>query len=119
MNRSRCYQILIVLLFVILSVEFCFGEVVIRVFNDKTGKFEDFVMTPELQKKYDRQEREMRKEMRKEMPKETPETNPPTQTTQPVIIPLQEGPQWQIRGDKPPRGITPIAPYGAPFTPPK
>ncbi len=101
MNRFNYVQIFIIFLLVIVSVEFCYAEVVIRVFNSKTGKFENFEMTPELRAKYDRQEAERTRQMMENPPSPSSSQNeaisPP-----PVILltPSEEGsqqdqPQWQ------------------------
>ncbi len=55
MNRFRLSQVLISILFIILSGVSCFA-VELRVWNEKTKKFETFEMTQELKDKMDRQE---------------------------------------------------------------
>ena len=56
MNHTRCGQVLIILLFIVVSIGFCLAEVEIRVWNEKTKKFETLEMTPELREKMERQE---------------------------------------------------------------
>jgi hypothetical protein len=56
MKHTRCGQVLIILLFIIVSIGFCLAEVEIRVWNEKTKKFETLEMTPELRGKMERQE---------------------------------------------------------------
>ena len=56
MNHTRCGQVLIILLSIVVSVGFCLAEVEIRVWNEKTKKFETLEMTPELREKMERQE---------------------------------------------------------------
>ncbi len=56
MNYTRCGQVLIIFLFIMVSIGFCFAEVEIRVWNEKTKKFETLEMTPELREKMERQE---------------------------------------------------------------
>ncbi|OGP93519.1 MAG: hypothetical protein A2156_11540 [Deltaproteobacteria bacterium RBG_16_48_10] len=64
MNLKRTGQILIIFLFIMVSVGFCFA-VEIRVWNDKTKKFETFEPTPEEKAKMEKQEAQMRREKAK------------------------------------------------------
>ncbi|OGP95454.1 MAG: hypothetical protein A2157_05715 [Deltaproteobacteria bacterium RBG_16_47_11] len=129
MNHTRYYQILIIFLFIIVSAVFCLAEVEIKVWNEKTKKYETFNPTSEEKAKMERQERQMRgekartEEERKARMKDYPQRSPSTSTmdSQPVIlvVPSEEEnqPQWQIptfkgeRAKKPPHGEWQLSPF--------